>query len=333
MNSVSLSEIASSQGQERPIEAHEQGDNWTENVQYRIPGAELRRLSAVNQWRSAFHIMFEWVAILSAIWICEKYWHPVLYVLTVMWIGARQHALVILMHDGAHYRLFRGKRINDCISELFLAWPVFATTHGYRATHFSHHRYINTADDPDWMRKQNAEWQFPKNWAELAKMLLRDLLGLNTRQLLAEVADVSQTDKQATGSLATYTLTRVIYYLSILGLFLYYGGIVGLVLFWAVPLLTWFKVIYRIRSIAEHFGIDERAYALSRTTIPTLLESLFIAPKNVNFHLEHHLYPSVPFYRLPQLHRLLMRHTDYQRHAHITQTYWGVLKECCGRSR
>jgi fatty acid desaturase len=28
-------------------------------------------------------------------------------------------------------------------------------------------------------------------------------------------------------------------------------------------------------------------------------------PHHVNYHLEHHLYPAVPHYRLPALHRLL----------------------------
>ena len=28
-------------------------------------------------------------------------------------------------------------------------------------------------------------------------------------------------------------------------------------------------------------------------------------PHHVNYHLEHHLYPAVPHYHLPRLHRLL----------------------------
>jgi len=61
-------------------------------------------------------------AIVAAIYLCERFWSPLMYLLAIAIIGARQHALLILMHDGVHYRLFRNRRLNDCVSEL-LAWP------------------------------------------------------------------------------------------------------------------------------------------------------------------------------------------------------------------
>jgi fatty acid desaturase len=36
-----------------------------------------------------------------------------------------------------------------------------------------------------------------------------------------------------------------------------------------------------------------------------LLGRALLFPHHVNFHLEHHLYPAVPHYHLPALHRLL----------------------------
>ena len=43
----------------------------------------------------------------------------------------------------------------------------------------------------------------------------------------------------------------------------------------------------------------------TRTTHASWLERLFIAPNRVNYHLEHHLLMTVPYFRLPRLHRLL----------------------------
>ena len=53
-----------------------------------------------------------------------------------------------------------------------------------------------------------------------------------------------------------------------------------------------------------------------------------IASKNVWYHLDHHLYPSVPFYNLPLLHAKLKELTGFQERAHITKSYLGVLREC-----
>jgi fatty acid desaturase len=101
-------------------------------------------------------------------------------------------------------------------------------------------------------------------------------------------------------------------------------------LFWVVPYLTSFFMFQYIRSVAEHFG--ELAYedelSSSRTVMPSLLERFLIAPHHVGYHLEHHLYPGVPYYHLPQLHKLLMRQEKYKLKAHITTGYMsGLLRE------
>jgi len=104
----------------------------------------------------------------------------------------------------------------------------------------------------------------------------------------------------------------------------------ALVLYWVVPFFTWLVLIMRIRSIAEHFAIEGEpgAYRQTRTTHAGLLARLFIAPKNVNYHIEHHFFPSVPFFRLPQLHALLMSNEEFARAAHITPSYTKMLLEC-----
>ena len=309
------------------------GDDWVGDVEFRIPPGELKRLSAVSNWRGLSAVGVEWSLIAAGI-LAVVYWNNLfLYPFLVLWIGARQHALVVLMHDGAHRRLHKSKALNDFVSEVLLAWPMFATTRAYKISHFAHHRFINTDDDPDWVRKKTAEWEFPKSWCELGRMLFADVLGLKTHQLFAEIADVSKVPESAKVRVPLYSIARVLYYGLICFFLVRYDLLTCFLLYWIIPLLTWFKVIYRIRGIAEHFGLSDNAHAQSRTTIPSRFEALFVAPRNVNYHLEHHLYPSVPFYRLPVLHRLLMASPDYRSHAHVTQTYWGVLRECCGQAR
>jgi fatty acid desaturase len=41
----------------------------------------------------------------------------------------------------------------------------------------------------------------------------------------------------------------------------------------------------------------------TRTTRATLVARATVAPLHVNYHLEHHLLPTVPWFRLPALHR------------------------------
>ena len=60
-----------------------------------------------------------------------------------MFIGARQHALIIMGHDASHYRYLPKRWQNELFSNFFLMWPVFASVEGFRKFHSTHHQYTN----------------------------------------------------------------------------------------------------------------------------------------------------------------------------------------------
>ncbi len=303
-------------------------DASADNIPIKLTKEELRDLSALNPLRSTFHIVAEWTLILSAIFLCQRFFNPVVYLLTVAFIGARQHALLILMHDGVHYRLFRNRSLNDWTAEIVLAWPNLISARAYRRNHFAHHRHLNTGQDPDWTRRQgDASWVFPQHWYRLALLMLRDLSGLGAVYYLKLAVMLLSKD---VGVSRGFLAARYGFYTCIIALLAWFGALHLLLMYWLVPLFTWMVVIFRVRSIAEHSAIEGRAnaYAQTRSTRASLLEHVFVAPKNVNYHIEHHFYPSVPFYRLPQLHRVLMSKSEFNESVHITRSYLGVLREC-----
>jgi fatty acid desaturase len=306
------------------------GDIGT-NIPVKLTKEELTELSTVKPLLACIHVATEWALIAATIYLCQRFWHPMLYVFAVAFIGSRQHALLVLMHDGVHYRLLRNRRLNDWMSEVILAWPHLVTARQYRKNHFAHHKYLNTAQDPDLKRRKgDPTWLFPQAIPDLAKSLFRDVSGLNAPGMLKLAASVASADTVSTGFLAL----RYGFYAAVLGIIVYTGALEGFALYWVVPMFTWLMLVMRIRGIAEHHAIDEpdSAYPRTRTTHPTWLERIFLAPKNVNYHIEHHFFPSVPFYRLPELHAILMSKPGYRESAHLTSTYWGVLEESVGRT-
>jgi fatty acid desaturase len=301
------------------------------NVPVKLTKEELRELSAVNPWLASLHIGAEWALIAATIYLCQRFWHPMLYVLAVAFIGSRQHALLILMHDGVHYRLLRNRTLNDWVSEVLLAWPHLVSARAYRKNHFAHHRYLNTEQDPDLKRREgDPAWVFPQPAPNLARLLFRDVSGLNAILLLKLAASLLSGDTVST----SFLVLRYGFYAAALGTIVYAGALKGFALYWLIPLFTWLVMIMRVRSIAEHHAIEGKdpAYPQTRTTHPALLERIFLAPKNVNYHIEHHFFPSVPFYRLPKLHAVLLSKPGYREGAHMTNTYWGVLGESVGRT-
>jgi len=88
-------------------------------------------------------------------------------------------------------------------------------------------------------------------------------------------------------------------------LFAWTGYLVEYLVLWVLPLVTVVQAILRLRAIAEHGATHDFSSPLTaaRTnTGPAWLEWL-IFPHHVNFHIEHHLYASVPHYNLRALHR------------------------------
>jgi fatty acid desaturase len=308
-------------------------DDFVGSIPVKLSKEELLGLSHLSPLRSTFHIVAEWTLIATAVLLCRRHFNLALYLLTVAFIGARQHALLILMHDGVHYRLFRSRRLNDWTAEIILAWPNLISARSYRRNHFAHHRYLNTPQDPDWARRQgDSSWVFPTRKTSLARLMLRDVSGLGAIYYLKLALMLLSKD---TGVSRGFLAARYGFYAVVLATFACLGALHLLLLYWFVPMFTWMTVIFRIRSIAEHSAIGGRshAYAQTRSTRASLFAHIFVAPKNVNFHIEHHFYPSVPFYRLPQLHRVLMSKSDFKNGVHLTRGYLGVLAECLpGRS-
>ncbi|HTW89466.1 MAG TPA: fatty acid desaturase family protein [Candidatus Binataceae bacterium] len=289
---------------------------------------QLRKLSRLNPLRSSFQIVAEWVLIVAAIYAGAHYWNPLLYLLMVVFIGARQHALLILMHEGTHYRLSRHRRLNDWVGELLLAWPFFVTMRSYRRNHIAHHLHMNTDRDPDWRRKlDQPQWRFPKHWAEIAWLLFSDVTGLNAIGLIRLARSLAA---EGDAPPRSYVIARLAFYLAAAVLIVISGGLHLFLLYWVVPYFTWLAMILHVRSIAEHFSIPDGGgiRAGVRTTHVNFLERLLVAPNNVNYHAEHHRFPSVPFYRLPELHRLLSSSPDFAEAAHLSDGYLGVLSEC-----
>ena len=90
-----------------------------------------------------------------------------------------------------------------------------------------------------------------------------------------------------------------------------------------------------IRLVGEHGALKVKGdiFDATRHVEPTWLERWLIAPNNVNYHLDHHLYASIPFYNLPKLHNALLENEVYRSRAKVTQGYFrGLLFDECLRN-
>lgn len=298
-----------------------------------IPARDLKGLSVLQPWRTAFAMAADWAVIVLAIVASEMSGSWWLYLPAVLIIAGRQHALAALLHDFAHYRFVSNKKASDWVADLFLAWPLLATLEGYRRNHLGHHRYLNTDKDPDWVVKVGSrEFTFPQEMRFAVLNLLGYLVGVSTvRDFRKALARIKADEKSTPG----YVALRIGFYVAVITVLTLTGSWTGFLLYWVVPYATFFFMFMYIRSVAEHFGSTmdySHDLTATRTVIPFFWERWFFAPHHMNYHIEHHLYPSVPHYRLPELSQALMSNPDYAATAHVTQGYvTGLWEELVGR--
>jgi fatty acid desaturase len=253
-----------------------------------------------------------WGIIVFSFVIVALWPNPLTVLLALILIGGRQLGLGALMHECGHGSLFKTKALNRWVGKWLAAAPVCYRIDDYMKNHLEHHRKIGSEEDPDLHRYR----QYPVSSASLKRKVIRDLTGKTTWNYFRIVFNANKIfyideDNKKRFSLQQFLsrfhapiITNFLM-LSVLTAF----GMPWLYLLWVVPYFSLYMVFSRIRNLAEHAAVPELfnddPLLNTRTTLPSWWERLTFAPNSVCYHLEHHLVPSVPKYRLAEFHRAL----------------------------
>ncbi|QDV71565.1 Fatty acid desaturase [Rosistilla carotiformis] len=299
----------------------------------------VRALSQINGWRTTGFLVFHWALIIAAMLAAGYSGHWAVYLVAAFVVASRMQAFGVMLHDGAHYLLYKNRSVNDVVSDLFIAFPIGMSTTLYRRTHFRHHRFANTEEDQDLAaQREEHEWfEWPKTRWGCFVTMLRSLLGINAHRswiLFKHWAPWYHLMKPVDAAFPMRA--RVLYVLSMIFVYSFFAIAIkispqitfSLMALYVLSGITLLNLINRVRATAEHLGTEQtHELNATRTVIPNLCERIMIAPHGVNYHLEHHLFPSVPGCNLAKLHNELMQDEEFREHAHVTKSYAGVIRE------
>jgi fatty acid desaturase len=87
------------------------------------------------------------------------------------------------------------------------------------------------------------------------------------------------------------------------------------VLLWLVPLVLVFPLYVLLRQYVQHGNGGRGRLTNTRVFLGPRLLNFFIMPVGQDYHLPHHLFASVPHYKLRELHEVLMKYPDYRASA------------------
>lgn len=202
------------------------------------------------------------------------------------------HDLLVHGHEGVHRMIARTPLVNEILTWLTHALTGFSGT-AYRSFHLDHHKYAHTEKDPEY-RMLNAVVAGVPGWAYMAIPLMSHLY-VNTYPFRTNAGRVTR--RRTVWDL----LLMVGLHASIAALI----GISNYGLFVLIPIFTSLSAVVVIRSLCEHHGAFSGDRWTNTRTMNTM-RVLEILWSNVNYHLEHHLYPFVPFHKLPTVRQLIV---------------------------
>ena len=298
------------------MESIRNGEEFKDDYRQALPRDVVVRLARRSGWRASLAVLEDFAVIAVAIAAALAYWpNPLVVLVSIFIIGTRQHALFVIAHDAAHYLLYENRRLNDGVGR------ICATVQGlsmctYRVIHRLHHNNLYGELDPD----TALHGGYPRGKMYLIKKLLKDLSGLTAWKTYAyflggapalnTATQVAMRPLDDTSAKLRVEAKRdrnmvVIFHIALLALFAFTGHLVQYLVLWILPLVTVVQAILRLRALAEHGATTDFSSPLTaaRTNVGPAWLRWLIFPHNVNYHIEHHLYASVPQHNLPELHR------------------------------
>lgn len=213
-------------------------------------------------------------------------------------IGARQHALAILGHDGAHRLITRHPLLNDLLTRLLCVYPLGMNLGGYRNFHFSHHRTVGTPADPELIHKNHryrllgipvwAQWSAPTRIWQLCLSVLGDFLGGSIPHLGMAM--------YLTRKSSLIEKVAPIFFIGGVTLLCFWLKALWIVGLWFGCLVTSYWAMFRLRIWTEHVGTRH-----TQLVTANFWQRFLFLPHNTDHHFEHHGHPTAPFWALPKI--------------------------------
>lgn len=265
-----------------------------------LPAAEKSALTARSDRAGLLHLAGHGGLILAtgaAIGFRLPFWPLLLPVQGVLLCF-----LFTLAHECTHQTPFRSERLGDRVGQVCGLVLVLPFT-WFRYFHLAHHRHTNQpGEDPELDSPKPAtaaQWAWhvsglPYWWGAL-RLMVRLCLGRERARYLPDRA-LPRMEREARAMAAVYALAGLSLLASPLLLWL-----------WLVPVLIG-QPFLRLYLLAEHGDCPFAASMFENTRTTFTNRAVRFLAWNMPYHVEHHVFPAVPFHRLPDLHARMRAH-------------------------
>lgn len=281
---------------------------------------ELKKLYKLDNWHAVAAVIEDAAVIAGAIalpYLAQPHvpWWVSYLTVSVPVIGCRQRALATLLHESAHKTLARNAVWNYVAGSFFSGYLIFQSWHAYHDSHVvGHHgRFNDPEHDPDlkYLLGQGV-YETQSRLKFVFRYLVAPFFLLKTP---GKLVDLIRYRFLSENEPMWERLTKLVYIGLLAAAALHYGIAKEAALFWLVPYLTAFPVINWFIELSEHYPLMGDAKSdlyMSRNRWSGPIAKFFLGIHNENYHQTHHLAPFVPFWKMPEAHRVMLADDQYR---------------------
>ncbi len=215
--------------------------------------------------------------------------------------------LFTLEHEATHKTPFASERLNDRVGHL-CGFVILLPFEWFRYFHLAHHRWTNIeGHDPELeggKPETRRAWLWHVSgipyWASQLRLMIRLAVGGGAAAYIPQAA-LPRIRRDVRIMAVGYAAVAATLFWSPAAIWV-----------WLVPVLIGQPAL-RLYLLAEHGDCPRVANMFENTRTTFTTKAMRFLAWNMPYHVEHHVYPSVPFHQLPALHALIkanLRITD-----------------------
>ena len=277
----------------------------------------MRRLHQKSAVRH-FAVAIRQFAILAlTTWALVRFDAPWIWIPLVFVQGFTVFNFTILLHEVLHHLVFSARHpVAERVLGLAYAIPSGISASQFTRWHLDHHAELGSSEDDP--KRHHLSPKINARWYKLlyaTPALFPIYFRAARRETVTYPEDVQRT-------IGIERRVSILFHLSAIGLLWWFFGPAAALRAHVIPVFFVFPIAFTLNRLGQHYDIDPSDPAKWGTLMRGHWFWNFVY-LNSNFHLEHHYFPGVPFYRLPALQRELL--PFYQQKGMRWQNYGGLV--------
>ena len=278
---------------------------------------EMRELHRKEPIRH-FVVAIRQFAILGlATWALIRFDNPLVWIPLVFVQGFTVFNFTVLLHEVLHHNVFERRHpFAERVLGLLYATPSGISASQFTRWHLDHHAELGSnEDDP---KRAHLSPKINARWFKL----LYCTPALFPIYFRAARRESSTYPEPLQRTIAMERKGSLAFHLSALAAIWYVFGFSAAARTSIIPVFFVFPIAFTLNRLGQHYDIDPTDPAKWGTLMRGHWFWNF-AYLNSNYHLEHHYFPGVPFYRLPMAQRALL--PFYERKKMRWRTYGELI--------